>query len=202
MHELPDTNESLIARVKDPGDAAAWTEFLDIYRPVVYRLARSRGLQHADAEDLAQQVFISIARAIERWEPGAEMPPFRAWLYRIARNGILQAVTRKKPDRGAGTTSVQELLHEIPDADEEVTVEFLRESRLETFRWAAQEIRSEFTATTWSMFWETSVEGRSVAETAALQGRSAGAVYVARCRVMQRIKEKVGDLTQAWDENL
>lgn len=202
MHELPDTNESLIARVKDPRDAAAWSEFLAIYRPVVYRLARSRGLQHADAEDLAQQVFMSIARAFERWEPGADMPPFRGWLYRIARNAILKAVTRKKPDRGAGSTSVQELLQETPEAGEEVTAAFLHESRLETFRWAAQEIRSEFTAATWSMFWETSIDGRSVAETAASHGRSAGAVYVARCRVMQRIKERVSDLTQSWDENL
>lgn len=202
MHELPDTNESLIARVKDPRDAAAWREFLAIYGPVVYRLARSRGLQHADAEDLAQQVFMSIARAIERWEPCADMPPFRAWLYRIARNATLKAVTRKKPDTGAGSTSVQELLHEIPQADEEVTAAFLRESRLETFRWAAQEVRGEFTSTTWAMFWETSVEVRSVADTAASHRRSAGAVYMARYRVMQRIKERVGDLTHSWDENL
>lgn len=202
MHELPDTNESLIARVKDPRDAAAWSEFLAIYRPVVYRLARSRGLQHADAEDLAQQVFMSIVRAIERWEPGADMPPFWAWLYRIVRNAILRAVTRKKPDKGAGSTSVQELLQETPEADEEVTAAFLRESRLEIFRWAGREIRGEFTAATWSMFWETSVKGRSIAETAATYDRSTGSVYMARYRVMQRIKERVGDLTHSWDENV
>lgn len=201
MHELPETNESLIARVKDPADAAGWGEFLAIYRPVVYRLARKRGLQHADAEDLAQQVFMSIARAIERWEPGDGRPPFRAWLYRIARNAILKSLTRKKPDVGAGSTSVQEFLHEVPE-DDDVTAAFVRESRLETIRWAGREIRSEFTKATWSMFWETSVEGRPVAEVAASYGRSAGAVYMARYRVMQRIREKVAEITHSWDESL
>lgn len=201
MDQLPETNENLIARVKQASDAAAWDEFLAIYRPVVYRLARSRGLQDADAEDLTQQVFISIAWAIERWEPAEGMPPFRAWLYRIARNAILKAVTRKKPDIGAGSTSIQELLQEIPEPDEEITAAFVRESRREAFRWVANDVRGEFTAATWSMFWETSVEGRSVADIAVSHRRSAGAVYIARYRVMQRIKERVGELTHPWDEN-
>ena len=64
MDSLPETSESLILRVKDAADEAAWAEFLAIYRPVIFRLARKRGLQNADADDLAQKVFMSIARAI------------------------------------------------------------------------------------------------------------------------------------------
>ncbi len=97
MNEWPETSESLILRMKDPADAAAWSVFLAIYRPVVYRLARSRGLQDADADDLAQQVFVSISRSVASWAPAADGPPFRAWLYRIAHNEILKAITRRKP---------------------------------------------------------------------------------------------------------
>ncbi len=60
MDQWPETNESLILRVKDPLDAASWFDFLSIYRPDVVRLACGRGLQHADADDLAQQVFRSV----------------------------------------------------------------------------------------------------------------------------------------------
>ena len=88
MHEFPDTSHSLISRVKDLGDGAAWTEFLGIYQPVVFRMARRRGLQDADAQDVMQQVFLSIARSIEGWTPGDLQPPFRAWLTTIARNAI------------------------------------------------------------------------------------------------------------------
>jgi RNA polymerase sigma-70 factor (ECF subfamily) len=196
MRELPETSHSLIARVKDPADGAAWTEFLAIYRPVVYRLARHKGMQDSDAEDLVQQVFLAIARAIDKWEPGDGKPPFRHWLSKIARNAILNALTRRKLDIGAGSTSIFELLNEHPDDDLETSSEFLRESRRELFRWAADEIRSEFTEVTWAMFWETAVVGRPVEEVAAELQRTSGAVYMARCRVMQRLKEKVAQATQ------
>lgn len=199
MKDWPETSESLILRVKDPADGAAWSAFLAIYRPVVYRLARSRGLQDADADDLAQQVFASIARAVEGWEPAKGMPPFRAWLYRIARNEIIKAITRRKPD-AAGSSSVQERLNSIPQREEHATTELIRESRLEAFRWAADEIRPEFTAATWSMFWESTVAGTPVKEVARVFERTTGAVYLARYRVMQRLKEKVEEVSDIWSD--
>jgi RNA polymerase sigma-70 factor, ECF subfamily len=117
----------------DAADAAAWSAFLAFYRPVVYRLARSRGLQDADADDLAQQFFVSIARAVENWTPTADGPPFRAWLYRIAHNEILKAITRRKPGSAAGSSSVQEMLHTVPQHDSDASVELLREGRMEAF---------------------------------------------------------------------
>ena len=72
MTESPETRLSLIVRLKDRRDREAWGEFLEIYRPLVYRLALAKGLQHADAEDVAQQVFGSVARAVDRWQPDAE----------------------------------------------------------------------------------------------------------------------------------
>ncbi len=113
MHHWPETNESLILRVKDPADAASWSDFLSIYRPVVVRMACGRGLQHADADDLAQQVFLSVAKAIEAWEPDAHQPPFRVWLSRITRDAIVNTLTRRKPDAPGGSTSVQEMLRAL-----------------------------------------------------------------------------------------
>ncbi len=200
MQHWPETNESLILRVKDPADAAAWSDFLAIYRPVVVRMACGRGLQHADADDLAQQVFLSVARAIEDWEPAPQQPPFRAWLSRISRNAIVNALTRKKPDAAGGSTSVQEMLRELPERDDETTQQVIEESRREAMRWAAEEIRSEFTEVTWAMFWLSSIEGKSVAEVARTQDKTLGAVYMARFRVMQRLKEKVLEVSEVWSD--
>ena len=66
--DFPETRESLIVRVKDPDDRDAWEQFVGMYRPVVYRVARRRGLQEADAQDLAQHVLMSVAGAIDQWE--------------------------------------------------------------------------------------------------------------------------------------
>jgi len=200
MHHWPETNESLILRIKDPADAASWSDFLAIYRPVVVRMACGRGLQHADADDLAQQVFLSVARAIEDWEPDSQRPPFRVWLARITRNAIVNALPRKRPDAAGGSTSVQEMLRELPERNDETTQQLIEESRREAMRWAADEIRSEFTELTWAMFWQTSIEGESVAEVARQQNKTPGAVYMARFRVMQRLKEKVLEVSEVWSD--
>jgi len=74
MADFPETNHSLIARVQDLGDGASWAEFLAIYQPVVYRIARRRQVQEADALDVVQQVLLSIAKSIERRELGEGQP--------------------------------------------------------------------------------------------------------------------------------
>lgn len=199
MRDFPETSHSLIARVKDLADGAAWAEFLGIYRPVVYRLARNRGMQDADAQDVTQRVFLSVSQAIDGWEPGPNRPPFRAWLVTVTRNAITKALARSRPDVGAGGSSVVELLDEVLADDPQATAEFVLESRREALRWASEQIRSEFSETTWKLFWQTAVQGSSVAEIVAATGRSPGAIYMARFRVLQRLKEKVQEVSQFWD---
>jgi RNA polymerase sigma-70 factor (ECF subfamily) len=201
MSQWPETSESLILRIRDPQDAHAWSQFMAIYQPVVYRLSRRRGLQHADAEDLCQQVFLSVARAVETWEVQKEGPRFRNWLGRVTRNAILNAMTRTKPDRATGTSSVQDLLLDIPDCGD-MTTAILNESRMEAYRWAARQVQTEFSASTWTMFHETTIGGRSITDVAKTLGSSSGAVYVARCRVMQRIKDKVNEVSDFWSLEL
>jgi len=191
MDDAPETSQTLIARVKDPADAAAWNEFVAIYRPVIYRMARRRGLQDADAHDLAQKVMLAVCRAIQHWEPAADRPPFRAWLATLSKNAIINALSRRRPDAGSGSTQTLERLNEQAADDPQTTAELALESRRETLRWAAEQIRGEFSEAIWRMFWETAVLGRPVADIAAELGRTAGAVYMARFRVMQRLKEKV-----------
>lgn len=197
MSQWPETSESLILRIRDPLDALAWSQFMAIYEPVVYRLARRRGLQHADAEDLCQRVFMSVAKAVEDWEPKDDGPPFRNWLGRLTRNAILNAITRGKPDRATGGSSAADVLLEIPNG-EDLTTAILNESRMEAFRWAANQVQAEFNASTWTMFHETTMGGRMVADVAAELGSSSGAIYVARCRVMRRIKDKVNEVSDFW----
>ncbi|MFO1043337.1 MAG: sigma-70 family RNA polymerase sigma factor [Planctomycetaceae bacterium] len=199
MWDLPDTSHSLIARVKDLTDGAAWTEFLAIYRPVVYRMARRRGLQDADSQDLIQRVFLAISQAIDGWEPGPDRPPFRAWFVTVTRNAITKALCRLPVDRGAGSSSVMSLLAGEHVEDPKTTDELLIESRREALRWASDQVRPEFNDLTWRLFWETSIQGRSVAEVVATFGCSPGTVYTARFRVTRRLKEKVQEVSQQWD---
>ena len=68
MSDFPDTRSTLIAQVRSPENRDAWGEFASIYRPVIYRMARKRGMQYANAQDLAQADLIRVLGAIDRWE--------------------------------------------------------------------------------------------------------------------------------------
>lgn len=191
MTSLPETRESLLVQIRDPGDAAAWERFVTVYRPAVFRLAVRCGLQETDAEDLAQRVMISVSRAIGGWTKDAKRGTFRGWLLRIARNEIINALTRRPKDAGRGGTSVVNQLEQCASTKDSVEALIEDEHRRAIFRWAAEEIRPEFQAATWQAFWLSSVEGQAVDDVAMKLGKSVGAVYAARSRIIRRLKDVV-----------
>lgn len=191
----PATRYSLIVKLRDPADAGAWREFVAIYQPLIYRLARRKGLQDADAQDLCQEVFRTVARAIERYELDPARGSFRGWLSRITRNLLINVLTRRPYRlRGSGSTSVQELLESQPADDPSAAAAFEAEYRRQVFRWAADQVQGEFAPSTWQAFRLTAVEGRAPADAAAELGLSVGAVYVARSRVLARLRARIQDI--------
>ncbi len=192
MDAEPNTRPSLLVRLRDLGDERAWSEFIDIYRPLVHRFARRRGLQEADAQDLVQEVFCAVARAIERYDPDPDRGSFRGWLFRIARNLSLNllAAQRRHP-QGTGDTDMQRLLEQSPDASGEDSALFEAEYRVRLIAWAAERIRSDFSETAWLAFWRTSVEGRPAKEVADSLGIGLGTVYQYKSRVVVRIRREL-----------
>jgi RNA polymerase sigma-70 factor (ECF subfamily) len=185
----PTTRNSLLVRLKDPRDEQAWAEFVAIYGPLIDRVARARGLQSADAADIAQEVYRAVAAAVDRWDPDRTRGSFRGWLFRIARNlAINLLVARRRHVQGTGDTHVLDLLHQQPAADAEETALFDAEYRRRLFHWAAERARPEFLDATWRAFWRTSVDGATPRAVAEELGLSVGAVYIARSRVMARLR--------------
>ena len=189
---VPDTRNSLILRLPDSRDIDAWDQFVSIYEPLVYRLARAKGFQDADAREIVQEVLVAVSRAVERWDPDPELGRFRDWLFRIARNLMIKFMTRKKyRSIGSGDSAIAELLNQHSDPSEEDSAEFDLEYRREVFRWAAEQVRNQVKPSTWQAFWLTSVENQSVESVAGRLGLTNGAVHVARSRVRGRLRESV-----------
>ena len=192
----PETRASLLLRIRDSEDVEAWTEFQEIYRPLVYRLGRSRGLQDADAHELAQDVMIAVAGAIERWEPDRQRSTFRTWLYRIARNALINQLAKQgRREQATGDTNVQQLLLQVTARDDGQSLEIQRQLRRQTFLWAAAQVRRSCKPATWDAFWRTCVEGHPVSKVAEQLKMTSGAVYVSRSRVMSKLRELVEQVT-------
>lgn len=192
MRDAPKTRASLILRLRDRSDLNAWQEFAEIYQPLVFRLARSKGFQHSDAADLAQEVLVRVAGAVERWEPDEQRGTFRGWLYRIARNLMIDFLERgKRHPMAGGSSGVVALVEQQVDKASLQSETFDTEFRRQVFTWAADRIRPGFQPSTWQAFWKTAVEEHTAADVARELDMSPGAVYVARTRVMQRLRIEV-----------
>src|SRR5437764_13203233 len=88
MAEFPPTRASLLLRLRDSRDEAAWREFVELYTPLVYGYGRKQGLQDADAADLAQDVLVAVAGAVGRLEYDPKRGSFRNWLFTVVRHRL------------------------------------------------------------------------------------------------------------------
>jgi RNA polymerase sigma factor (sigma-70 family) len=195
MDAIPDTRASLLVRLSDPRDEQAWAEFTEIYSPLVRRLARQRGMQEADADDLAQEVYHAVAKAMERGAFDPKRGSFRGWLFRIARNLMVNfLISQKRQTRGSGDTDMQQLLEQQPAADQEESVLFDAEYRRGLLSWAAEQVHGEFSELTWQVFWQAGALGRPAKEVADALGTTVGTVYHYKSRVMARLRQKIDEV--------
>jgi len=194
---LPDTRYSLLARLSDPGDVAAWSEFIEIYEDAIYRYSRSRGLQDSDAREVVQHVLLVVHEAIGDWRPSGHAGSFRGWLIRTARRVCLRSLRdRSQCDRAVGGSSIVEKLHDLAAPDEADETDE-RDWQHWAFCWAAGQIEREIEPATWRAFWLTAVEGTEAVEAAERLGMRIGTVYAAKCRVLARIRERVQELSRS-----
>lgn len=191
------TSRSLLERIK-ADDAEAWDRLVALYAPLVMRWCRGWGLREQDAADIFQEVFQAVASHIGGFRKERVGDTFRGWLRTIARNKVHDLFRRRAHEpEGVGGTDAQTRLAELPApvpgedssrADEEGDSGLVAR--------ALELIRPEFAERTWQAFWRTAVEGRSAPEAAAELSMSAGAVRVAKSRVLQRLREELGDLIE------
>jgi RNA polymerase sigma-70 factor (ECF subfamily) len=190
MNSLPATRYTLIEKIRNPQDVEAWHEFTAIYQPLIFNVCRKRGLQHADATDVTQEVLARVANAVDEFRHDRAGATFRGWLYRITRNLTADYFRRRGKDPLAKAT-----LHtELPDdwqPTEEESGEFQLEFRKQMFSIVTTIVQSQVKPATWQAFWQTEVLGESVDLVAKELSLSTGAIYVARSRVLARLRKEV-----------
>ena len=190
MGDMLLTRPSLLLRVRDHQDHQAWGQFVELYAPLVYQFARKRGLQDADAADLAQTVFQEIARDIRKLDYDPARGTFRGWLLGVVRNQLHKQLARSRQGVAAGGSGSLDRIPQ-PESDEDL---WDQQYKLRLFRVAAERMRVDFQPATWQAFWRTAVLGQGAKVVAAELEMSIGAVYTAKSRVLDRIKQTIEQL--------
>ncbi len=189
--KFPETSVSLILRLAEHDDVQAWQDFVEIYAPAIRAMAVNKGLQAADAEDVAQDTLYAVARAIQRFEPDGERAKFRTWLGRIARNLMADFCAGRAKRSVTQAISDSWLEDVVAQSEPAIDDAFENEYRRSIFRLAANRVRQRVASVTWEAFVATAIAGEPAAEAAARLELSVGSLYVARCRVLKLLRCEV-----------
>jgi RNA polymerase sigma-70 factor (ECF subfamily) len=183
------TPGSLLAQLQDPQEQRAWDRFVEIYTPFLYSWSRRVGVPRQDAIDLVQDVLLLLVEKLPefRYDPNRS---FRGWLRMVMLNKHRENLRRRHV---APLTASDSLLDDLAspsvgDAFEE------QEYRRHIVGRAFQLMQSEFQPNTWKACWEHVVSGRPAADVARELNMSEGAVYVAKCRVLRRLRQDLEGL--------
>ena len=190
QENAPATRPSLLLRMRHVNDEAAWSQFVEIYTPLIYGYCRSRGLQDGDAADVAQETMRAVGNAIGNFEYNPQRGKFRNWLLTVVQSKLHNFLAQQqRQPMLAGQTTLQGHLESSPSGadDSHWEADYYRS----IFNWAAARIRGEFQDSTWQAFWRTTIEERDGKDVAESLGMTVGAVYVAKSRVIARLKEEI-----------
>jgi RNA polymerase sigma-70 factor (ECF subfamily) len=196
LHLSGSTSRTLITGLR-ANDAAAWDRLVTLYAPLVCHWCRQQGLAESEWADLLQEVFQAVAAHMGRFRKDRTGDTFRGWLRTITRNKIADVYRKRSVQPQAmGGTSAYLQISRVPApsaslSEDELASDVVAEREL--IQRALRLIREEFEERTWRAFWLTSVENQAATEAASALGMSAGAVRVAKCRVLRRLREELGE---------
>jgi RNA polymerase sigma-70 factor (ECF subfamily) len=182
------TQLSLLVRLRQSDDPSAWDRFVDLYTPLLYYWGRQAGLQEPDVADLVQDVFQILVRKLPTFTYDPRRT-FRGWLRTILVNQWRTSLRRR-------TEQPCELADEAIDAADRPDDVIEKEYRDYLVARALQVMKTDFQATTWQACWEHVARGRPVNEVADELGITVKAVYLAKARVLRRLREELDGL---WD---
>ncbi len=188
------THVSLLARLSDRTDMAAWREFSDRYGELIRTVGRRRGLQAADCDDLVQDVLVSLCKAIESFEYAPEKGRFRAYLKTITLHAITRILRQRSATAALGTL---EPLVDPGSGDAAHDGVWEEEWRAHHVRRAMQIIAVEFAAPELRAFQRYAVDGADAQSVAEALNLSVNQVYKAKSRILKRlaglVREQVDD---------
>jgi len=186
---MDQTRQSLLLRAQT-GEEQAWRGLTELYRPLILGWLNRQGVPGGDLEDLSQDILVSVVKHLPDFHHSGRRGAFRAWLRTIVcsrTTDYWRAIDAGT--RGQGGSGATAALQDIADPDSNLNRQWDDEHDRYVLNCVLDLVNEEFEPTTLQAFRRLAFDGASGAEVAAELGMSVPAVYVAKSRVLQRIRE-------------
>jgi RNA polymerase sigma-70 factor (ECF subfamily) len=189
---MDSTSATLLERLHDRNDAAAWERLVDLYTPLIRSWLRRHGAPEGEADDLAQEVLKAVVCHLPAFRHSGRAGAFRSWLRTIAVNQVRQSW---RSGRGRpGSAGLATALDQLADPASDLSHVWDREHDQHVLRRLLELIEPEFRPATWEAFRRQAVGGEPAEAVAADLGLTVNAVLIAKSRVLSRLRQEAGGL--------
>jgi RNA polymerase sigma-70 factor (ECF subfamily) len=191
---MSDTRQSLLLRAQT-GEANAWEDLTDLYRPLIIGWLNRQGVPARDLDDLSQDVLLSVVKHLPTFEHSGHRGAFRCWLRSIVCSRTTDYWrTRDAGAQAQGGSGATAALQQIADPDSDLNRQWDEEHDRYVLHCLLDLVEEEFEPPTLQAFRRLALDGASGAQVAQELGLSVAAVYVAKSRVLQRIRQEAEGL--------
>jgi RNA polymerase sigma-70 factor (ECF subfamily) len=192
---MSETSVSLLERLRSQPDTASWQRLVDLYTPLLHGWLRRYALQQADVDDLVQDVLTVVVRELPHFQHNQQRGAFRCWLRTILVNR-LRYFWRSRQSRplAACDSDLGQMLDQLEDPGSGLSQLWDREHDQHVLRRVLELIEHDFAPSTWEAFRRVVVEGKDEEAVAAELGLSVNAVFIAKSRVLCRLRQESAGL--------
>jgi RNA polymerase sigma-70 factor (ECF subfamily) len=190
---MQNTSDSLIIDLKQNlGDA--WDRLDALYVPMLKSFLSRQQVNTSHVEDIVQDVMVVLLRRLPEFQR-RRTGSFRTWLRQIAVNCLHEHRRRRRHEAsGCGGDDLQEMLLQLADPASELTHLWNTEHRRHVMRYAVTQAKRFFSPQTWIAFEKTALDDEDCANVARQLGISVNAIYIARSRVVAKLRELASGL--------
>lgn len=193
---MMDTSASLLQRLQATSAPDDWQRLVELYTPLLRDWLRRAGVPLHDAEDLAQDVLGVVVRELPHFRKQDRAGSFRAWLRTILTNRMRNYWrSRHSIPVATGNRDVAALLDQLENPTSELSQLWDREHDRHVTQRLLAAVEPEFEPKTWRAFQRVVLDGARPAAVANELGLSVNSVWLAKSRILHRLREAMRDFT-------
>jgi RNA polymerase sigma-70 factor (ECF subfamily) len=190
------TSASLLARVRANPQSPDWQHLVQLYEPLIHGWLGRQNVLGQDADDVAQEVLTVVVRRLPDFEHNQRTGAFRTWLKSITINCVRDHWRAKKHRPIQGDSDLQSWLSQLEDPASDQSRQWDQEHDRHVTRHLLNRLKDEFETKTWQAFSRVALDGVPAAQAAAELGLTSNAVFIAKSRVLARLRQEAEGLVE------